>query len=420
MKILLVSTYEKQGGAGIACFRLYQALKHSKAEVRLLVMHKTSNEQDTSGFNTNAWQRFRNFFNFAFERFYFLFFERSAKVRFAFSIANTGRDISKHPWVRESDIINLHWVNQGFLSVDSIEKLAQTGKPVVWTLHDMWPFTGGCHYSGTCKHYMQQCGNCPFLRNPSDHDLSNHVWLRKNSAYSSLKLTVITPSKWLAECATKSSLFANVPVHVIPNPFNLQDFKPQDRLAARKQLNLPADKKLVLFAAAKVDDERKGYQYLIKALELLRGEKNWQDLEIVVMGFVKHPEQVSFPVKAHFTGKLSGLQAISSCYSAADLFIAPSLEDNLPNTIIEAFACGTPVVAFNSGGIPEIIDHKENGYVAEHGNANDLAEGIKWVLGFDNSDELRARARLKAQKCYDQEVIAPKYLEAFRKAAARS
>ena len=270
MQITILSTFDNQGGAAIAASRLNKALNHKGLTSNVLVQDKKGEDVTTQSI-TNTWfQKKMVLVRFALDRLQFVFYEKSKDVRFSFSQATIGVDISSHQLIQQSDVIHLHWINFGFLSLNSLEKLFKTNKPVVWTLHDMWAFTGGCHYSGDCENYLNACGNCvPFLKNPSDTDLSNQVWQRKADIFKKSNFTVIACSEWLAQKARQSSLLQGKTILSIPNPIDTQVFYPIEKAIARKHFGLSPDKKYILFAAAKVGDVRKGFVYFEKALSLL-------------------------------------------------------------------------------------------------------------------------------------------------------
>ena len=271
------------------------------------------------------------------------------------------------------DIINLHRICGGYLQ---IETLAKFNKPIVWTLHDMWAFTGGCHYSQECARYTKSCGSCPQLDSNRDWDLSRWVWQRKAKAWQDLNLTIVTPSQWLAKCARVSSLFQDLPIKVIPNGIDTTKYKPIAQSLARELLNLPQDKQLVLFGAMNAtSDRRKGFHFLQPALQYL-SQSGWQEkLEIVIFGASEPINPPNLGFKCHYLGRLNDDISLALAYNASDVMIVPSLEDNLPNTVMEAIACGTPCVTFNIGGMPDMIEHQKNGYLAVPFQIEDLAGG---------------------------------------------
>lgn len=409
------------GGAAIASLRLLSVLEEEPGiEARLLVQEKKRHRADVTAIAQGWLGRKTAFARFVMERLYFRMFEKGKEVRFAFSPANTGIDISQHPLVEEADILHLHWVNFGFLSVESIGKLASLGKPIVWTLHDMWAFTGGCHHSGDCENYQGHCGNCvPYLRNPAPDDLSAKVWQRKQAIFTNTAglppIQVIGCSQWLANRARKSSLFSHLPVSAIPNPLDVNVFKPVAKAEARAKLNLPLDKKLILFVAAKVTVIWKGFGYFQESLLILKENvPNPEEIELVILGESDAELNQMLPFKTHALGRIADVEKIALIYSAADVFTIPSIQENLPNTIMEAMACGTPAVGFEVGGIPEMIAHQETGYLARYKSAEHFAEGIKWVLFEANAEVLARNARKKVLENYSQDVVKEKYLDIYR------
>ena len=287
----------------------------------------------------------------------------------------------------------------------------------MWTLHDMWAFTGGCHYSGVCSGYEIQCGNCPFLKHPYENDLSHKVWKQKEEIMQDFSnLTIVTCSSWLRGLASQSSLFKTKNVLTIPNCIDTQVFFPQDKVGSRKALNLPQSKKLILFGAMNTADKRKGFIYLIEALAIMKIKypQYAEQISLVVFG-KSDPEVLS-----NLAFSFNDLQVISSekemidAYSAADVFVIPSLEDNLPNTIMESLACGVPVVAFQTGGIPEMVSHKNTGYIAKYMSSEALADGIYWTLFESNTHDLAGKCREKVLAEYSMEVVAAKYLKLYQ------
>jgi glycosyltransferase involved in cell wall biosynthesis len=311
------------------------------------------------------------------------------------------------------DILHLHWICNGFVP---IEALAKFQRPLIWTLTDMWAFTGGCHYTLGCDGYKSSCGNCPHLQSGKEADLSRFTWQRKAKAWQNLDLTLVACSKWIAQCAKASSLFRNLRVEVIQPGLDTNTYKPISSYIAREALGLPAEKKLVLFGAiGGTEDTRKGFHLLRAALEKL-AQTDWsQQLELVVFGAAKpdQPLDLGFPI--HYLGKLQDDLSLRLAYAAADVLIVPSVEEAFGQVASESFACGTPVVVFANTGLADIVDHQQNGYVAKHCDVEDLARGIAWVL--ENPDRhhiLRSAARVKAEREYAMDVHANRYLKLFQ------
>ncbi|MDZ7897004.1 MAG: glycosyltransferase family 4 protein [Arcicella sp.] len=421
MKILLLNTDDFTGGAAIACRRLLKALRtHIDVEAKMLVQESKSGQEGVCQLNNSWFEKKKAFLRFVSERLFFLFHEKSKTVRFAFNPAKFGIDITDNQSFKESDIIHLHWTNFGFLSIDSLQKIFQTNKPVVWTLHDMWAFTGGCHHSGECENYQKSCGNCVrYLKNPSEDDLSFQVWTEKFKAFQGANLTVITCSEWLRDRARKSSLFQNIRVEAIPNPIDVEIFRPIDKQGARKKLGFDPKKQYILFAAMRVDAVGKGFIYFKSALDIfyqqLKSNKSdLTEIELLIFGQAQVADFESLPFKVNILGHLSDIEKIALAYSAASVFVIPSLAENLPNTIMESMACGTPVVGFEVGGIPEMIDHKLNGYLAKYKSAEDLAKGIQYVLQESDYQALCDNSRQKVLDNYSEEVVAEKYRKIYK------
>ena len=441
MQITILSTFDTQGGAAIAASRLNKALNNNGLTSNVLVQDKKGKDITTQSIANSWFQKKMALARFALDRLQFVFYEKSKEVRFSFSQATVGVDVSTHPLIRQSDVIHLHWINFGFLSLNSLEKLIKTNKSIVWTLHDMWAFTGGCHYSGDCENYLNSCGNCvPFLRNPSDTDLSNQVWQRKAEIFKKSNFTIVACSEWLAQKARQSSLLQGKTILSIPNPIDVNIFQPTPKDVAAMSFQLAYDKNYILFAAAKISDERKGFSYFKEALSMFDArlsmldarnsmfgmndvlnsehrksniENRKEDIEILIFGQAQVSDFEGLPFKVNILGRLSDLETIAKVYSAASVFVSPSLEDNLPNTIMESMACGTPVVGFEVGGIPEMIDHKSTGYLAKYKSAEDLAKGIYWTLFESDYQALVHNSRQKVLDNYSEKVVAGRYKKVY-------
>ena len=411
MKIVIVNTSEATGGAAVAAGRLKRALqKLPDVEVKMLVRDKATDDPDVVSLSTSSVSKRMNFLRFAWERFViFLCNGLNRKTLFQVSIANTGTDISEHPLVREADVIHLHWINQGFLSLKDILKLTRLGKPIVWTMHDMWPCTGICHHARDCEKFQTGCESCFFLSSKGK-DCSTKVFGEKMSLYENADMTFVGCSKWIADRARKSCLLKGKKVLSIPNPIDLTVYHPMNQDEARKELALPMGKKLLLFGAVNVTDKRKGIDYLIEGLRKLDA----QDVELVVFGQVKDDIRNLFPVPLHSMGYLTDKNKIVALYNAVDMYVTSSLEDNLPNTIMESMACGTPCVGFETGGIPEMIEHKKTGYLARYKDADDFAEGIRWVLTHPTPQGLSDACIEKVRREYSEALVAEKYTALYK------
>ena len=304
-------------------------------------------------------------------------------------------------------------MNGGFLRVETLKKFKQ---PIVWTLHDMWPFTGGCHYDDECGKFQQSCGNCPILNSERERDLSRRIWKRKQKSWEDVPIVVVATSHWLAKMARSSSLFKDQRVEVIPNGIDTEIYKPGNKEAARAAYNLPQDKHLILFSAFSATiDKRKGNQFLVLALEKM-SQAGWgSKTELVIIGASKPESPPDMEMKVHYMGHMHDEISQVLLYSAADVVVAPSMQENLSNTVMESLACGTPVVAFNIGGMPDMINHRINGYLATPFESDDLADGIMWVLeSKERHDTLSKQARETVEKRYALKTVANQYLSLYR------
>ncbi len=407
MNVLLLNTLDT-GGAGVATRRLLAALRRQGTEAHLLVQERNGPAQE--GLVPLAFapgERRLALARFAAERGVWWLHERDASVRWAFSPAPLGANLAKHPLVRQADVLHLHWTNFGFLSLNGLEKLLHLGKPIVWTLHDQWAFTGGCHYSRGCERFKTHCRQCPFLHRPGDRDLAFRIFEKKRKIFENAPLTVVACSGWLAGEARRSALLGGFPIQPIPNPIDTSVWRPIDRATARQTLGLPLDKKLVIFGAGNLRDERKGFRFLTEAMRGVSGA------ELVVFGKADPAALAEVPVPVHHLGVISGENSLIAAYNAADVLAVPSLEDNLPNTIVEALACGTPVVAFATGGIPEMILPEKTGYLVPARDATALAEGLRRALFAENSALQREAARAFALENYAEAVVAARYRRVY-------
>ena len=413
MKILILNTAEHTGGAAVAANRLLRALLCSGVSATMLVRDRATDDPAVVSLDQGAVRRWLNFLYFVWERLViYLCNKLNKRNLFQVSIANTGINIRRTAAFREADVIHIHWINQGFLSLDEIARIIASGKRVVWTLHDLWPATAICHYPGDCVKYRTGCSACPMLNPNPLVDLAAKVARRKGKI-DWRRVTFVGCSEWIARTASESVWLREARFVSIPNPIDTTLFRPIDRREARQRLGLPEEKRLILFAAAKLSDTRKGATFLLEACRLLAAEMEGE-MEIILMGSDAAELSALSPVPVRALGYISGAAELAVAYSCADLFVIPSLEDNLPNTIMEAMACGTPCVGFRTGGIPEMIDHEVNGYVAASRDSADLARGIAWVLRHPEPGNLSVACREKVMRRYQESVVAKKYIALYQ------
>ena len=416
MKVLIVNTSERTGGAAVAANRLMKALINHGVKAKMLVRDKESDSLTV----TELSRSWRLRWNFLWER--FVIFVRcgfSRKHLFEIDLANTGTDITRLREFQEADIIHLHWINQGMLSLSGIRKILRSGKPVVWTMHDIWPATAICHVTLGCRNFTTRCRSCRLLGNSQGDDISTTIWQRKLRMLEGENIYYVACSHWLENEAKASALLKGHKVTSIPNPIDTHIYNRYSKEEARQRLGLPQDRRLILFASQRVTTPNKGMDYLIEACRLLGNRTKCQTpYEVVILG--GHAEELVelLQLKAHPLGYVNDERRIVDVYNAVDVFVLPSLSENLPNTIMEAMACGVPCVGFKVGGIPEEIDHKRNGYVADYRNAEDLARGIRWILEESDYEALSRNAIQKVAHNYSQQSVALRYAEVYQQAMA--
>ncbi len=407
MKVLIVSTRDCVGGAAIAAFRLFKGLQQIGVDASMLVLSKTSDEPKVIAPSRTKEIALSKLYPGINNPVLDLMYGKS--WRKTFSTAITPHDISKKIEEINPDIVNLHWVTDGFLRIESLKKIKQ---PIVWSLHDMWAFTGGCHYDLECGKYVAQCGACPALHSKKEKDMSAWVHKRKRKTYEKVDhLTIVGLSRWLADCAARSSLLSQKRIEVLPNGIDTDVFKPVAKITARKILNLPLQGKLVLFGAMNPHGNPvKGYTHLVAALNHIQKE----ELGFMIFGTSQPQPHMHLKHKAYYLGRFSDEVSLSIVYAAADVVVVPSVQENLSNVIMESLACGTPVVAFDIGGNSDLIEHRKNGYLARPFDTQDFARGIEWVIDEATAwQELSERARTSVIEKYSLHKVAYRYKELF-------
>jgi glycosyltransferase involved in cell wall biosynthesis len=411
MKILIVNFSDKKGGASRAAKRLHDSLLGEKVNSTMFVLDKNGTENNIvtpKNFIRKITTKVQKVLN--------PFPLRNVHLVSPFSASfSPSFNIVKYINQQNADVVHLHWINAGMLRIEDLSKIKA---PIIWTLHDMWPFTGGCHYADSCKRYTESCGNCPILNSDVQNDLSKQIFNRKKIVFNNISsLTIVGLSKWLQNSAKASSLFKNRTVVNLPNPIDTNAYKPSDKNEAREFLGLSKEKIYILFGAMDAtSDNRKGFDKLIKALSFLEIE----DLELLVFGSNKPKDSQNFGFVTHYFGEISDDKNLNKIYNAADVMIVPSLQENLSNVIMESLSCGTPVVAFNVGGNSDMIYHKKNGYLAKALDPNDLALGIEWVIKNNTKNYLGELARLKVLENFDSKTVAKKYLQLYNDAIEQS
>jgi glycosyltransferase involved in cell wall biosynthesis len=411
MKVLIVNTSEKTGGAAVAANRLTEALINNGVKAKMLVMNKETSSIYVSATGFSLKKKW----NFVWERFIIWLNNLcSRKNLWKISIANTGQDITSLTEFREANIIHLHWINQGFLSISSIKKILESGKTIVWTMHDMWEATAICHHSYECERFSKECSHCPFLRFPGRRDLSQRVFKHKlRMLEKASNLHFVTVSEWLANRSRQSALIGRFPITVIPNTISLSLFKAVNRIDARSSLNIN-EPYVISFGAARIDDPIKGFSYLIEALnKLVVIDKHFHsnDIRLLLFGGIRHPELLQqLPVSFTHLGYINDESQLSLVYSASNVTVSSSLYETFGQTLIEAQACGSVPVSFDGSGQADIIDHLNTGYLAKRLSVESLAEGIEWGLHANISAQ---QLRRKVCQRYSDTVIANRYIQLY-------
>lgn len=405
MRVLLISKYDSHGGAPRAARRLHFALEKLGIESTMLVDDRQGSDPWVLGPRSKLgrvaiWIR---------TRLAALPLRlRKAKPRSLFGVHwLRNRALIKRINGLKPDLVHLQWVGAGMLSPRDICAIKA---PILWTLHDNEPFTGGCHIAGACRRYEKQCGRCPVLGSNKEHDLSYHQQ-RMKRVLARKKLHFVGVSSWISEAARLSTVARHMEVETIANPLDTSRFAPVEQRFARGLCGLPIEGFFVLFGAVGgLIDKNKGFDLLVEALSLLE-----IPFELVVFGSSRPDDLGSLPCKAHFLGKLTDDAALVAAYNACDVMVVPSVQESFGQTATEAMACGVPVVAFGATGLLDIVDHLKNGYLAKPYSTQDLARGIQWTFDHPDKKLLSAQARQKCVSHFDQTIIAEKTRDLYNR-----
>jgi glycosyltransferase involved in cell wall biosynthesis len=416
MRVLHLSHSDREGGANRAAFRLHCALRDLGVASTFHPGRKLGDAPDVVA----AWPRVAGRFRSGLAAWRDARSLRSYANRRGdvFSPVKRGYGEPHSDLVAAADIVCLHWIAGSFLHPSNLKWL---GKPLVWRLSDLWPFTGGCHFPGTCRAFEQRCGCCPALGSRDPDDLAGRDFAARERAYPSLDLTIVAPSRWIAAEAGRSALMGQRRIEHIPTGIDLTRYLPMSQLKARRLLGLPTDTRAILLfgAMAATSDRRKGFAPLQDALRLFSRSPSAAGALAVVFGGEPHPPQDIGGLQIRHVGRIADETRLACLYAASDVLIAPFVEDNLPNVILEALACATPVVAFAAGGIPDAVEHEHNGVLVQVGAVDALARGIAWVLDPSRKAELRAAARATAEARFDIRECARRYKDLFAELLAQ-
>ncbi|MCH7637128.1 MAG: glycosyltransferase family 4 protein [Proteobacteria bacterium] len=408
MKVLHLVAGELNGGAARGAYWLHQALRDLGVDSTILTNARDNlGDESVISLTDSALGRLKLAILYRMGQAPLKLYRNRQALTFSTGI--DGIDFTRHPAYVSADLVHLHWVS-GLVSTRVLRKMK---KPVVWTLRDMWPFTGGCHHSLECDRFTKDCGQCPQLGSTRERDLTRFI-LRHKQASLPEDIRIVGISRWMSECASKSAVFRARQVTTISNNIDTQLFSPLPKELARQALGLEEGQKIVLVGALHVASVYKGFDLFLEALASLAKE----NIHVVLFGNSGQGVPESLGVPSTSLGFLSDAIALRLAYSAADVFVAPSRVDAFGKTLVEAMSCGTPVVCFNATGPKDIVEHRACGYLAEPFNPLDLAQGIRWVLDqpTETYAELCRNARVRAQQCFDSRVIAKAYLALYRDA----
>lgn len=431
IRVLSVCTSDVSGGAARAAYRIHQGVRSLGVDSRMFVKNKGTNDPNVHALSEfvpknpiyNAFDWCANKVKNKVQHYHWNQYPNKDSY-YKSDLRGTRLHGALSSW--DYDVLHLHWINQRFMHIDELRKVH---KPIIWTLHDSWPFCGVCHYFLDCDGYMYQCGNCPQLGSNNPNDLSHQIWQRKADVFKDIDLHIVTPSNWLADCARQSSLFGDRNIHVIPNCLDADLFRPfpidEIRLVAERQQNAVVSrvlreatqekgiaKPLILFGAMNAaNDKNKGFQNLLTSMLIL--DNQGFEARLLVFGADAQDLPVQFKnINVKFIGYVSDIHLLTSLYSLADVMVVPSYSEVFGQTASEAMACGTPVVAFRCTGIQDVIA-EGCGYLAEPYSSEDLANGIRYCIEYNDNNKLGKAARKSVENRFAMHIVAEQYKQLY-------
>lgn len=405
MNILIFNTLDDGGGAAKAIYKIHNALLKLQINSTLYVLRKSKEDKSIKSPYSKNKQLPIYFLRSRLDNLISKLYPNPKSGVWSNMLIPFG--IKKILANAKPEVVILNWISGGFLSIKDISHIKV---PIIWRLPDSFAFTGGCHLSYECERFKDTCGKCPILGSHRLLDLSYWNLKRKQKHFSNKNITLVCPSKWMAARVKSSQVFKNHRVEIIPTGVDLNIFKPINKQFSRELLGLSLNKKIIGIGSTSLSIEKhKGFQYIIEMLRLLNQEYQNENIEIGVFGQKEVFDEITLNIPINYVGYLKDTSSMSLFFNSIDVFVVPSIIDTLPNTAIESLACSTPVVAFNTCGLPDIVDHKINGYLANSFDIMDIVEGIKWVLENDSYNNLCKNARTKAINHFDINKIAKKY-----------
>lgn len=408
-KIAIINKSDLRGGAAIATYRLMNALRHQGADATMLVTERLSNDPNVVSYANPIADRF----HFLAERAQIFTQNGFSRDRlFKVDTADWGRDISRHPVVKNADAIILNWVNQGALSLDGVERLCATGKPVIWTMHDMWNCTGICHHAYDCTRFHGQCGYCPYLASSKEKDLSHRSALKKQQISEAHNLHFVAVSSWLKERCNNSFVLHNKNITVIPNTTNVEDYS--FKRLPNANYNIPKGHKVITMGAARLDDEVKGITILLSSLKWLKAHRPdvANQLHLILFGGIRDASLLlEIDIPYTYLGHIHA-DKVKEVMAHSDVVLSSSLYESFGETLIEGQAAGCVPVTFGKGGQADIVTHLQNGYIAEYMSPEDFARGIEWAI---NADIERKTLHEEMKRRFSPSIVAKKYLSLLKK-----
>lgn len=408
MKIAIINRNDLNGGAAVFTYRLMKAFRKTGIDAKMLVVEKTCDDENVVSY-ADHWkdryafyiERLQIYLNNGFSR----------KNLFKVDTATWGRDITSHPLVQEADVIMLNWINQGGLSLGCIENLCNLGKPIIWTMHDMWECTGICHHAYDCNAYMRKCGNCPYLESKWAKDLSHSIWTQKSRIFAHKNLHFVAVSNWLAIKCKESSLLGGKNITVIPNTTAIDDFSSTRK--PNSDFTIPEGHKVLAMGAARLDDPVKGLPILIEAMKFLKKKSPdiATNIHLLLFGGIKDKTLLNgINVPYTYLGRVHA-EYITELLAHVDVILSTSLYESFGGTLIEGLAAGCIPVTFGNGGQEDIVDHLRTGYIAEYKSPSDIANGIEWAI---SSGISRESLHDEVNRKFSESSVVNRYLELIK------
>lgn len=391
LNVLHISTSDNLGGSGRAAYRIHTGLKALGVQSRMLVGTKVTNDPDVDLIaRSNYLQTLDSWSN-----------RLTGRLSYQYLFYPSSLTLLRRAWVRQADVVQLYNSHGGYFS-HTVLPLLSRRRPVVWRLSDMWPMTGHCAYSFDCERWKTGCGSCPILSDTPElyRDTTALLWRIKDRVYARSALTIVAPSKWIRGLALESPLLNRFDVKLIPNGLDTEVFRPLPREEARAEFGIPASARVVLYSADSILDKRKGAALIQEALERLATAADSVKPMLIMVGRGAQQWIEELPFEVMRLDQVNSDSQLAALYSAADVFVLPTLAENLPNGVLESMACGTPAITFNVGGCPDAVRHMETGYLANYRDAEDLACGIKLIL---SDDDLRRRLGQRSREVVEVE-----------------